>query len=264
MSNINLPHTWQAGRPGRPSLGSWLTMASEAVSEIMARADFDWLVIDMEHSPIELGAAERMIRVINLCGLPALVRVGANDPALIKRVMDAGASGVVVPMVNSAEEASRAVRAVKYPPLGFRGVGLARAQGYGSHFEEYQKWNQEHSTVIIQVEHIDAVNALDDILKVPGVDGYIIGPYDLSGSLDVPGQFDHPSFRQAMQRLREKREQSPVAAGLHVVQPDPAQVREAAGQEYSFLACGVDFLYLSVSCRQLLQKTREGLNDHAR
>src|SRR5512136_2475206 len=142
------------------TIGSWITLGHPAIAEIMAKAGFDWLTIDLEHSAITLDQTQQLIQVIELCGVTPLVRVGENGPYLIKRVMDAGAHGVIVPMVNTAEEAKRAVDAVKYPPEGRRGVGLGRAQGYGFEFEKYRDWSREKSVVIVQIEHIDAINNL--------------------------------------------------------------------------------------------------------
>src|SRR5579885_2235656 len=130
------PSLKQRLRSGDTTVGSWITLAHPAIAEIMAKAGFDWLVVDLEHSVITIREAEELIRVIELCGSVPLVRVSANEPVQIKRVMDAGAHGVVVPMVNSREDAARAVASVKYPPRGARGAGLARAQGYGTSFEE--------------------------------------------------------------------------------------------------------------------------------
>src|SRR3990172_12592200 len=111
------------------TIGSWITIGNSSIAEIMAKAGFDWLTVDMEHSAITLHQAQQLIQIIELSGVVPLVRVGENSPNLIKRVMDAGAYGVIVPMVNSKEDAEKAVNAVKYPPVGNRGVGLARAQG---------------------------------------------------------------------------------------------------------------------------------------
>src|SRR3990172_7659368 len=168
------------------TIGSWITFANSAIAEIMAKAGFDWLTVDMEHSSLTISQAQQLIQTIELCGVAPLVRVGENNPNLIKRVMDAGSHGVIVPMVNSKEEANNAVNAVKYPPTGKRGVGLARAQGYGTTFEKYKDWVDRDSIVVIQIEHIEAVENLKDILSVSGIDAFIVGPYDLSGSLGVP------------------------------------------------------------------------------
>ncbi len=133
MKTISLK---QKMRSGQQTVGSWITLAHPAIAEIMARAGFDWLVVDLEHSVITIREAEELIRTISLCGATPLVRLTANDAAQIKRVMDAGAHGIVVPMVKTKEDAVRAVSAVQYPPTGTRGVGLARAQGYWATFNE--------------------------------------------------------------------------------------------------------------------------------
>lgn len=237
--------------------GSWITIGSPVVAEIMAKAGFDWLVVDMEHSAITLDLAQNLIQVIELNGVPPLVRVGHNQPNLIKRVMDAGAHGVIVPMVNSRAEAEQAVASVKYPPDGFRGVGLARAQGYGESFEQYRKWNQENSVVIVQVEHIRAVENLEEILAVPGVDGFLVGPYDLSGSLGVPGQFDHELVVGALQRVMETSRKLGALAGYHVISPE-AEAYEAKRREgYAFLAFSLDILFLGRTCRGALQEIQK-------
>lgn len=242
------------------TIGSWITIGSNSVAEIMAQASFEWLVIDMEHSAITLDIAQDMIRVIDLCGVPPLVRVGHNQPNIIKRVMDSGAHGVIVPMVNSKTEAEQAVASVKYPPEGFRGVGLARAQEYGQKFEKYREWNQENSVVIVQIEHIEAVNNLEDILNVPGVDGFIVGPYDLSASLGVPGQFEQPTVTEAQQRIMDISCQYNVLRGFHVVSPDPQAFIKKVDEGYNFLAYSLDSLILANSCRNMLQYVNELLH----
>lgn len=238
------------------TLGSWISLAHPAVAEIMAGAGFEWLVVDLEHSAITLGEAAELIRVIDLGGVVPLVRVSANDPVQIKRVMDAGAHGVIVPMVNTASEAEQAVAAVHYPPRGRRGVGLARAQGYGTTFERYRDWLNRESMVIVQVEHIEAVNNLAAILAVEGVDGFIVGPYDLSGSLGLPGEFEHPQMAAALEEIRQVAAQSTAAAGYHVVPPQPDLVRQKIAAGYTFIAYSVDFLLLGEMCRQGLQTIR--------
>lgn len=130
--------------------------------------------------------------------------------------MDAGAGGVIVPMVNSRQEAEQAVVAARYPPAGRRGVELARAQGYGSAFEPYKDWVSREAVVIVQVEHIQAVEHLEIILEVEGVDGFIVGPYDLSGSLGIPGQFDHPLMHRAMEQIAGVGKASGKAPGIHI------------------------------------------------
>ncbi len=248
-----------AGRlkSGELLIGSWITLAHPAIAEIMARSGFDWLAVDMEHSVITIREAEELIRVINLSGVFPLVRLTSNHPDQIKRVMDAGANGVIVPMVNSAVDAKRAVEAVKYPPFGKRGVGLARAQGYGTCFKEYLEWQEQGSVVIIQVEHIDAVNSLEAIFSVEGVDGFIVGPYDLTGSMGIPGQFDHPDFLKAMERINKVSKAMGVPGGIHVIEPEPEQLQQRIDEGYPFIAYSLDIRMLDATCRRGLEHIKE-------
>ena len=239
------------------TIGSWITIGSTVVAEIMAKAGYDWLTIDMEHSAVTIDIAQDLIRVIELCGVTPFVRVGNNDANLIKRVMDAGAHGVIVPMVNTREDAENAVRSVKYPPRGFRGVGLARAQEYGADFEGYKHWNDKNSIIIVQVEHILAVENLEEILSVPGVDGFIIGPYDLSGSLGVPGEFDNPEVLDALKRVKEIADKKNALSGFHVIPPTLEAFQEKVDEGYKFIAHSLDILFLGNSCRNMLKKIKE-------
>jgi 2-dehydro-3-deoxyglucarate aldolase len=237
--------------------GSWLTIGHPSIAEIMARAGFDWLTVDMEHSAITLDVAQQLIQIIELSGVVPLVRVGENSPNLIKRVMDAGAHGVIVPMVNTNEDAMKAVEAVKYPPVGTRGVGLARAQGYGFEFEKYRDWVNKESVVIVQIEHIKAIENLEAILSTTGVDGSIIGPYDLSGSLGYPGDFERSEVKKALQRYEEVCDALQKPKGFHVVQPDPGKTLALRKKGYSFVAVGLDTLYLGGKCREVLRDIRK-------
>ncbi len=257
ISHNNLPVSFKLPSDGQKfSIGSWVTIPNPSITEIMAKAGFEWLVVDMEHSSIGIKVAEELIRVIQLCGIPGLVRVGENDPTIIKRVMDSGASGVIVPMVNTPEEARQAVEAVKYPPQGKRGVGLARTHGYGTTFKEYCRWVAEESTVIVQIEHIEAVNNLDAILSVDCIDGCMIGPYDLSASLGVPGQFDHPDVLNALKTIQKTMEHHSKPFGFHVVHPEVEVAQSKAQEGYSFIAFGVDFLLLGEKCREQLKELK--------
>ncbi len=234
---------------GELTVGSWMMLYHPGVAEIMADAGYDWLVIDLEHSAMTTDQAEQLIRVCALKNVPPLVRLTSNDVNLIKRVMDSGAHGVIVPMVNSAAEAAEAVASMHYPPRGKRGVGLARAQGYGESFNAYREWLDEDSVCIVQIEHIDAVNDIDAILTTPGVDGYIVGPYDLSASLGKPGQFDDPDVIAAIERIYAAGKRLKKPGGLHVVEPDVERLRSCIAQGLTFIAYSIDTRMLSVTAR---------------
>ena len=232
------------------TIGSWITLGNTGIGEIMANAGFDWLVIDLEHSTISLEMAGELIRIIDLAGVTPLVRLTSNNPDQIKRVMDAGAHGIIIPSVNNKKDAENAVAATHYEPRGNRGVGLGRAQGYGTKFREYLDWETNSSVVIVQIEHKSAQENLFDILKVPGVDGYLIGPYDLSCSLGVPGNFDNPKFIKSMEEIRKIGLQLNVPGGLHIVEPDIEILTNEIHKGYKFIAYSVDMRILDVGLRR--------------
>ena len=241
------------------TIGSWITLGYPSIGEIMSQAGFDWLTIDIEHSVITLEQVGLLIQAIQGQGKDALVRVGENDKNLIKRVMDAGASGVIVPMVNNADEALQAVRSVKYPPYGERGVGLSRAQRYGFAFEEYKTWVKDSSVVIVMIEHIDAINNLDKILSVPGVDGTIIGPYDLSGSLGYPGDFERAEVKKAIVIYESVCKKMGKPMGFHIVNPEAEKISEYITKGYSFVALGADEIFLGRQARKVVGQIKMGI-----
>lgn len=246
----------QAFREGRPSFGSWIQFGHPGVVEVMAQAGFAWLGIDLEHSVIGLETAFSLIQVIELSGCVPLVRLSANDPVQAKRVMDAGAHGVIVPAVQTVEDARRAVASVKYPPSGFRGVGLGRAHGYGPNFADYVRELEEFAVVIVMIEHRDGVERVEEILAVRGVDGVFIGPYDLSASYGIPGQFEHPLMHAALARIRGAAKAAGVVPGIHVVHPPISQVRDRVGEGFRFIAYGGDMLFLVPAARDAAEYLR--------
>jgi len=185
------------------SIGSWITCFSPEFTEMMSQFNFDWLTVDMEHSSMSLNHIQQLVRICQAKDKPVLVRVDENNPNAIKRVMDTGPSGVIVPMVKTKEDAQKAVASVKYPPQGYRGVGYGRAQGYGLAFNEYKQWLKDESVVIVIIEHIDAIKNLDEILSVDGVDASMIGPYDLSGSMGFPGEFERDEVKSLLPKYLE-------------------------------------------------------------
>jgi len=239
------------------TIGSWITLAHPAIAEIMANAGFDWLAIDLEHSAITIREAEELIRVVELSNVVPLVRLTSNDADLIKRVMDAGAHGIIVPMVNSAEEAELAVRSVRYPPYGARGVGLARAQKYGAGFEKYKKWQSEHSTVIVQIEHIEAVNNLESILSIPGVDGFIVGPYDLTSSMGIPGDFLNPEYLKVMESIKQTAAKIGAPGGVHIIESDVEQLHKCLNEGYKFIAYSLDIRMIDSVCRSAIESIKK-------
>jgi 2-dehydro-3-deoxyglucarate aldolase len=248
-------------RRDEPSIGSWLSMAHVSIAEILASAGYDWVVVETEHTAIDVSQVMPLLIAIERHGALPLVRLAWNDPIQCKAVMDSGAAGVLVPMVNSRADAELAVKAIKYPPLGFRGVGLARAQGYGQTFANYVPRANEDSLLVVQIEHIDAVNNIDEICAVDGIDGTFIGPYDLSSSMGLPGQLNHPSVVAARERVLEATRRHGLFAGIHFVHPEQAEqdLASAVQAGYRFIALGTDILFLGDACRSLHAAARRVL-----
>ncbi|MDY0181283.1 aldolase/citrate lyase family protein [Aliarcobacter skirrowii] len=241
------------------TIGSWIMMGNPMSVEVMALAGFEWLVIDIEHTSIDLQMAENLIRTIQSNGIKALVRVSKNEEVIIKRVLDMGADGIIVPMVCSKVDAIQAVNYAKYPPIGKRGVGLYRASGYGTKFEEYKKWVEEELVIIAQIEHIDAVNNIDEILQVAGIDGTIIGPYDLSGSMGCPGEFEREDVKIAVQKVLDRCKIYNIPSGFHVVDTNPDNLKQKIDQGCTFLAYGIDYFFLRDAAMNGMNKLKEGL-----
>lgn len=232
------------------TLGSWLTIPHQSIIEILGSAGFEWLTIDIEHSAISIETVMNLIGHIQGNGMQALVRVSKNEEVVIKRVLDAGADGVIVPMIKNKEEAIEAVNYVKYPPLGKRGVGLNRAQKYGTAFDTYQKWVADEVVIIAQIEHIEAVNNLEEIFSVEGIDGIIVGPYDLSASMGYPGEYHREDVKAALDKIEEVSKRLNKPLGFHVIDSDHSKSVEKIKKGYSFLAFSLDFFFLGDKVRE--------------
>lgn len=239
------------------TIGSWITLNHASIAEIMADAGFDWLCVDMEHSVTDYFEAQQLIATIQAKGLKAFVRVGENNSRIIKRVLDAGAEGIIVPSVNSKAEADKAVESVKYPPRGKRGVGLARAQKYGFGFEEYRDCYANEVKLIVQIEHINAINELDEIIKTDGIDGTFIGPYDLSGSMGKPGRYNDDDVTEALYKYEITAKKYNKLIGYHVILPDYKLVLEKINHGYNFIAFSLDTLLLGTIARNQVKKIKE-------
>jgi 2-keto-3-deoxy-L-rhamnonate aldolase RhmA len=240
---------------GEMSLGAWVQVGHPAVAEVFARAGFDWVCADLEHGAMTLESAVGLFRCLG-GGCTAVARVPANDPVWIRRCLDGGAGGIIVPMVNSAEQAEAAVRAAKLPPRGERGFGYCRANAYGVDFHDYAKTANDEIAVVVQIEHKDAIASLDAILSVDGVDAAFIGPYDLTGSMGMPGRLDHPAVAAALDAFLGACKQHDVVPGAHVVHPTPDAVRKALADGYRLLALGVDTVFLHEASVAALRAAR--------
>ncbi|MEZ0539659.1 HpcH/HpaI aldolase family protein [Fibrella arboris] len=236
-------------RGNKPLVGTLASLPSPELTELLSLAGFDWLFIDMEHGALSIGAVQHMLLAIkNECSV--LIRVADNNPVLIKQALDIGADGVIVPLVNTALEAERAVASARYPPVGHRSVGIARAHAYGLNFTDYIQTANDSVAVIIQIEHKEAVSNLDAILAVDGIDGVFIGPYDLSGSLNRLGDVFSDVVQDCIREIKTKCKQRRIPVGVFLQKPDTIQAELASGT--TFLAVGTDTFFVWNGARQVV------------
>jgi len=242
----------QALKTGQTVVGTWLNSGSPIMAELLATAGFDYVCVDLEHSAVDLPQAQQLFQAIT-SGNPdcaPLARLHGVDYALVKRYLDAGARGVIGPLVNTAEQAQLLVDAVKYPPEGKRGVGFCRANQYGLRLEDEVARANDELLVALQIEHIDAVRNIDAILSVPGVDAVFVGPYDLTASMGITAQFQHPDYLKARDSVLKACQRHKTAAGIHVVEPNPMELSRRVAEGYRFLAYSLDITILLRAAQQ--------------
>jgi 2-dehydro-3-deoxyglucarate aldolase len=228
---------------GNISVGSWMQIPHPAVAEIMGHAGYDWVAVDLEHGSISVQQLPDLFRALELGGTLPLARLAQAHPKDCKQALDAGAGGVIVPMVESAEMLEEMRKACCWPPAGTRGVGYSRANLFGKHFDEYVHVSQS-PLIVAQIEHIRAVENLEDILSVNNLDAVLVGPYDLSASMGLTSRFDHEDYKAAIQKVLHLSEEKQIPAGIHVVQPNRDELQARIVDGFRFIAFSIDAVFL--------------------
>jgi 2-dehydro-3-deoxyglucarate aldolase len=228
---------------GNPSVGSWMQIPSGSVAEVMGRAGYPWVAVDLEHGSIGVEQLPDLFRALELGGTLPLARIAHADAKDCKQALDAGAGGIIVPMVESAQQLARMRDACRWPPAGTRGVGFSRANLFGGTFDEYGAEAQA-PLLVAMIEHANGVSALDEILQVEGLDAILVGPYDLSASLGITAQFQEAKFTSAIDAIRMKCAARKVPCGVHVVAPSPADLQARIADGYRFIAYSIDAVFL--------------------
>lgn len=221
-------------------VGTVVTIPAPEIAEILAEVGFDWLFIDAEHGPLDTRDTQALLQAAGL-QCPGLVRVPVGEEVWLKRALDTGASGVIVPQVSSANQAERVVSLCKYPPQGIRGVGVAQANRYGMRFQEYVETANEQVVIVIQAEHVDAVKNIQSIVKVPGIDAVLVGPYDLSASLGKAGRIADPEVRECIRVVRDTCLDVGLPVGAFV--PDAAVAGSFIEQGFALIAVSLDVVF---------------------
>ena len=225
-------------------LAGWTSIWHPQISEMLTMSGVDFIGIDIEHSTISQEQSQRIIAACHNNGVYCMPRIATHNQETIKRLLDSGADGVIVPTVETSEQVEKLIEWVKYPPLGKRGYGIARAQGYGHDFKEYTtQWN-DSSSLIIQIESISAVENIEKLLQFEEVDGAMVGPYDISGSLGIPGQIADQKVKDAGQLVKDACRKYGKACGTQDIDPSSESVQEAMDSGYTFVILASDVFIL--------------------
>lgn len=243
-------------RRGETVIGAWLSILEPNAAYTATHSGLDWVIIDQEHGPASTETADALVQSIGGDGALPIIRVVWNDVNAVKRALDTGAYGVIVPWVNTAEEAERAVRYARYMPEGLRGCAAGRpAKAWGLTPKEYMDVANEEVMVVVQIETLEAVNNIGEIVEVEGVDATLIGPSDLSASMGYRGQFWHPEVVKAMDRVLEACRGSRVAPGI-AFGKDIQHCKELVGMGYRFIAVGSDTGFMAEGVCQALKQLK--------
>lgn len=251
---ITARHIREKMRRGAATIGAWMQIPSTDVAEILGRSGYDWVAVDLEHAAFTRSQLPDAFRAIELGGSAPFARVAEATLTHIKAALDSGARGLILPMIETRRQLDDAIGWALYPyadaPSGVRGVGYCRANLFGREFASYRDTTARDTLFVAQIEHIRAVEHLDDILSHPRLDAIMVGPYDLSGSMGCTAQFEHPDFLAALDRIASAAGAHDVPMGLHIVQPDTADLARRVGEGYRFIAWGIDavFLYRNCAC----------------
>jgi 2-dehydro-3-deoxyglucarate aldolase len=226
------------------SVGSWMQLANTSIAEIMGQANYDWVALDLEHGAFSLHQLPDLFRAIELGGTLPLARLSCGDPKECKQVLDAGAGGVIIPMIESAKQLRSLRKACCWPPTGTRGVGFSRANLFGKNFDTYLEEAQS-PLFVAMIEHVRAIEELPDILAVEGLDAILIGPYDLSASMGLTAQFENSKVQLALDHIFTSASRAGIACGIHVVAPSVEELNLRIEAGYRFLAYSVDAVFLN-------------------
>ena len=229
-------------------IGSWLQIGNPEFTSMMIESGFNFLVIDMEHGTISDSRLPELIEVFNGTDCIPMVRVAKNDQILIRRALDLGAKGIIVPGVQSKKDVIKAENAIFYPPKGERGIGFSKANNYGIEFNEYFKTSNDNVLFVVQIEHEVAINNINEIFSSNNIDSYIIGPYDLSGSMGIVGEFNNPEYVKNLDIIKKAAVKNGIKSGIHVVSPGVEYLKSAIKDGYEFIAYSTDALLMYDRC----------------
>lgn len=238
---------------GAVVIGTWMQTPNTEFAELAAAFGFDFCTVDMEHTGMGVEVLSDIYRGLRGSTCCPCARIASNELMNIRRPLDLGASAIFVPLIGTAAQAREAVAAAKYPPEGVRGYAFCRANNWGMNFDHYIRSSNDDILLLMMIETREGVENIDEILAVPGVNGVLIGPYDLSGSYGISGRLDSPEVKAAIAHVADACRLHGKIAGQHIVRPTRDNVRQAIDIGYRFLALGMDVIYLQeglARCKQ--------------
>ena len=237
-------------------IGTIVSLNSAAIAEIVSQCGFDWVFIDAEHGALPIDGIENLVRA---CAKPALIRIAEKSEKAVKQALEVGAQGIIVPQVNDAETVAAIVQYAKYPPDGQRGVGVGRANNYGMSFSQYLERANQDTVVVAQIEHIKAVNNVDEIIATNGLSSILIGPNDLAASMNLLGQTEHPDVVAAIDTVRVACAKTNMPLGIF--HGDPLKAIEYGASGFSLIACGVDSIVFGNAATELASQLNDALKN---
>ena len=233
-------------KQGKLTIGGWIQICDPSIAEIMSNANYDWITFDLEHGSYSIKDLINSVRAVELNKKLKLARLPNKNLDISAQVLDAGCDGIIIPNIKNKSELLKIRDSLYYPPAGQRGVGFSRANVFGKNFKRVIK-NKIKPILIAMIENIEGIKNLDEILSVQGLDAILVGPYDLSSSLKITGQFNHPRFKKAIKQIIDKTKKKKITLGIHVLQTSIKEVKAQFRKGFKFIPYGTDALLLNKS-----------------
>ena len=243
-------------KSGKSSIGSWMQTADTNIAEIMGKLNYDWITIDLEHGSASLANLPDLFRSIDLGYSLPLARLASANKEDSKKALDAGAGGLIFPNIETGKQLIEIISASCWPPTGIRSVGFSRANLYGEYFDEYKKEAQS-PLIIAMIESLKGLDNLEEILRTPGLDAVMVGPYDLSASLQITGDFENKIFKDALRYIAKTSKAMKIPVGIHQVEPSLEELKEKIKKGYQFLAYSIDTVFINKLAKNPLQSNRK-------
>ena len=224
----------------KSSIGAWITIDNYEYAEIMLQHNFNWVCVDLEHSTIDLGSLKRLVSLSEKYNKTCYVRIAEINRAYINKILDTNVSGLIVANINHQEQLDKCFEYAFYSPIGKRGMGLSRAHKYGNNFKKYVQKESTQIEIIPMIESVEAINNLKSILTYPGIKKSMIGPYDLSSSINQAGNFKSKKFKSLIEKYNSVSESLNKIKGIHVVEPSIKDLDQKINENYQFIAFSTD------------------------